>query len=87
MEIAETMGKTYVSVKSKISNLGLSLKDTTPGKQTVVSSSSLDMSQGLPSVEEKLKDVLESPYVIVTMASSTKYSIVVSHLTAIPKAT
>jgi hypothetical protein len=35
--------------------MGLSLKDTTPGKQTVVSSSSLDMSQDLPSVEDKLK--------------------------------
>ncbi len=47
MEIAEIMDKTYVSVKSKIHNLDLSLKDsTTSARQTVVLSSSLDSSQG-----------------------------------------
>jgi hypothetical protein len=35
--------------------LGLSLKETTPAKSTVVSFSSLDLFQGLPSVEDKLK--------------------------------
>jgi hypothetical protein len=55
MEIARDMGKTFVSVKGKIRNLGLSLKDTPPPRHTGASSSSLDLSLGLPSLEEKLK--------------------------------
>ncbi len=53
MEIAEVMDKTYESVASKIRNLSLSVKEAQPAEQTVASS--LDLSLGLPSVEEKLK--------------------------------
>jgi hypothetical protein len=56
-DISGVLGKTRVSVKAKLFNLGLgSVKDATGVQKVVVASSSkLKLPERLPSVEEKLK--------------------------------